>query len=258
MHTTVISHFVGVFLLFAGIHANAGEAAALNARLALGQGCVVRLSQGPRMRIPSEMLDKRQNCSATVPADVELLRVVLNYPEMTPGEWVGLIDRHFAQLHHTDVLHKDHFQVNILYIFYPAQIKNATIDQWTGVEPQVWQIKKRQYSDGDLMGWSNETRVSDSLIKPLRQLSFYKRPDKPSPYRAHGDVYDRSLGFLIQPVGADYDLWMDCDEAIECEGRVQINASHIQYRFQMPYEAALHAGDLISSLNRMIDGWLVK
>lgn len=243
--------------MLAGIQATAGEVPALNAHMAADQGCLIRLSQGPLMRVPQEVLAKGQKCLASNATDVELLRLIISYPDMTPGKWVGIIDRHFAQLHHSDVLHKDRFPVNILHIFHPGQIKNATIDDWTGVEPQVWQIKRRQYDIGDVMGWSNETQISDSKIKPLRQIRFTKRLHRTLPYEAPpGDVYDKSLGNLIEPAGADYELWMDCDEVIECEGRVQIKVNHIQYRFLMPYEAAEHAGDVISSLNRMISGWL--
>ncbi len=258
MFFRIVAAFVGSLLWLICAPASAEDPPALNVHLAKDQGCLIRLSGGPLMRVPPAVLGYRPSCSATAPTNVQLLRLVINYPEITPGEWVGILDRHFAKLHHTDVLHPDNFPVNILHIFYPEQIKNATLDQWSGVEPQVWQIKKRQFSDGDLMGWSNETRIVNSTIKPLRQLEFYRRKSKPSPYTVPGKIYDRSLGHLIEPNGADYDLWMDCDGEIECEAWVQINSNHIQYRFLMPYEAVPHASEVIRALNQLIDDWLQK
>jgi hypothetical protein len=175
--------------------------------------------------------------------------LVVNFPDKSRGQWLGLGDRMAAQLKGIHISKADPFPVNIKYIWVPP---------WAAPYPQVSQMKQQQFEIGTLMGWSNETRIVESSIKPLRQLSFYKREHREPAFAVHGSVYDRSLGPLIQPAGADYDLLMDCDEQVECEGRVQLQSSKIQYHFFMPYESASHAGEVVEWINQMISDWLVR
>ena len=217
--------------------------------------CSVDIGRGFRLHIPSQML--YGSCEhADVLFGLSNYGVVLNFPDESPGRWLGLGDRRDAQDKGIRISPDDPFPVSIRHVFAAAPVPAGDLNTMFGNLPQVWQLKQRQYADGKLMGWSNETRVVESSIKPLRQLSFYKRPNKPLPYEAHGTLYDRSLGELIQPEGADYDLLMDCDERIECDGRVQLNSNKIQYEFLMPYESVSHAGEVVAWINQMIGEWL--
>ena len=166
------------------------------------------------------------------------------------------MSRIFSQEGGKDVLHVDEFPVKVIYVFYPEQFENPTLDTWSGPNPQVWQMKARKLMDSRRKDSKFEPAITEAKVKGLRMMSYappgYVRPPGPT------GRYGQTEGVLIEPAGANYDLMMTCNLTIECLAFVQLKPSLVQYRFLMPTEAVNHASDVISTMNRMIEGWISK
>ena len=236
-------------------NASAGGTSRLDIQLPHDSTCLIRLSSGPLMRVPQQIVNARTCADPRMDTEVEEFPLTIQFPEMTMGSWTSAMSRIFAQEGGTDVLQVDEFPVRILYVFYPEQIKDQTLDQWSGPNPQVWQMKARRRLDSKMDDKDFEPRLVESKVKGLRKLAYapqsYVEPPGP------GGRYDQARGgVLIEPADADYDLLMSCDATIECRAFVQLNASRVQYRFLMPTEAVNHASEAIAAINRMIELWI--
>ncbi len=253
------TRFVAVALLFLSVlarsaAANPATAQRLDASLPASATCLIKLGTGPRMRVPRAIVNAPSCSDQRQATPVEQFDLTLEFPEMTVGLWTGAMGRIFAQEAGKDVVHVDEFPVRFIYIFYPEQFANPSLDDWSGPNPQVWQMKARRLDDSRRQfGKDNVPTIRESKIPGLRTMS-YAPPSWPRTPGPTGK-YDQAVGILIEPEGADYDLLMSCDATIECLAFVQIKSSRTQYRFLMPSEAAVHAGELIPAVNKMIGKW---
>lgn len=242
--------------LLISANAEAQEGSRLNIPLPRDATCLIKLGTGPEMRMPLEIV-RVNSCADTHKATpVDLFAMDIKYPQMTLGAWSSAMNRIFAQVSGKDVLHVDEFPARIIYVFYPEQFKNPSLDDWSGPNPQVWQMKARRRLDSKMDNKDFEPIIYESKVKGLRNMIYAPRPSVPSSTPA--GQYDQANAILIEPAGADYDLLMSCDATIECLAFVQLKVSRIQYRFLMPTEAVNHASELILAINRMIELWVLQ
>lgn len=244
-----------VWYAVAGAQPAPADSRRLDEPFPVDETCQIKLGTGPLLRVPASLVSRSSCLGQKVPLPVDEFSLVINYPDMRFGQWTSAMSRIFAKEKKSDILRPDKFPVRILYIFYPEHYPNP--DDWSGPNPPVWKIKKNLGLNSKMNDKNFEPIIRPSSeIKGLRQMSFSAEP-RTIP-RPPGAQYDESLGLLIEPKDADYDLVMDCDNEIECEAYVQLKRSGVQYRFEFPNEAAHHAADVISSINHMIEIWLQK
>jgi hypothetical protein len=231
----------------------------LDRALTNSESCTTAFEGGPTLRVPLSLLPRVLCGNKNAPALINKLSFAFWFPDMTQTQAVGEIDMFLDRQRGIYVPQDKRFRANILFLFFPKQIPNATYEDWDGSEPQVWQIieriKKAPMSyKVPIVKPSPYPRLSEIQFGPALVMP----PAQVKEWLAKGwNPYSRGYAY-VESAKSDYALLLFCKGGPTCQGHVQLLSSHLQYRFVIPSEALPHATEFILATNDLIDGWIVR
>lgn len=231
-----------------------------NSRETDSASCFVRLDDGgPTLAVPQQFW--RLQCGKPAqPVTQQWFGFDINYPQMTAGTWIGVMDR-YLQHDLGEGAPIKQFSARIVWIFFDNEIPSPLNKNWHGPEPQVWRMKENAKDIARRENGFPNPQISASEIPGLMRTKWgeYLPPSPEALQRL------KAIGWTPPPPNqgeytempeADYELLAYCDDRYACEGHVQLRQSHIQYRFLIPNRAKDQMAKFIASTNGILQSWI--
>jgi hypothetical protein len=245
-----------------------GQTATLSAPIRLdrpltaSESCVVAMGTGPHLQVPKTLFPQGYCDSVKQPVPVQTLSMAFWFPDMKQTDWPGEMDIFLAKQRGDWVPQTDRFRVWINFLFYPAQVKNATYEDWEMPERQVWQMIERARHNPDPDAYK-EPIISSSTVDGLREIKFGpeipQSPEYVMKAKKNGWYIGPDLArSYVESPGSPYSLLMHCDGGFVCIGSLQITSNKLQYRFYIPIESLPHTKEVIIIIDRMIQKWIIN
>lgn len=229
----------------------------IDEKLTLENSIVINFGKIKKMRVPKVIFSPALiNESGPGPWNTQAISMTFTYPDMTPVGWKSSMDRIFEKARKVYAPTPDRFPVQIVWMFYSPDEKNAPPDYGL-LDPRPAQIERnRNCLDQEAtVGCISSMVQIPSGLKGIDAQVSKEWLDKNPGGRFHNV---RKGGRYVAKAGAPYDLALFCSaqDGDECLGFVYSYRHQFQYRIKYPPEAVAHTHDLLVKIEDMLTTWL--